>query len=114
MLGEPFWKRWRGDKSQNSDQQRQPHGQNLMIEPVKMRNVRVFGRDMPIPASRFGRIVLGSLFVFFGFLGFLPVLGFWMVPLGLLILSQDLAIVRRWRRRFSVWYAKRKAAKAAN
>ena len=39
-----------------------------------------------------------------GLLGFLPVLGLWMVPLGLLVLSYDVPGVRRWRRRFEVWF----------
>ena len=85
-----------------------------MTDPLKPRTFQLVGRDIPMPASRTGRIILGVLFVLFGLLGFLPVLGFWMVPVGLLILSQDLAVVRRWRRRFSVWYAKRKTRKAAN
>ena len=85
-----------------------------MTNPPKPRGLNLFGREIPMPASRVGRIILGVLFVLFGLLGFLPVLGFWMVPVGLLILSQDLAVVRRWRRRFSVWYAKRKIKKAAN
>jgi hypothetical protein len=85
-----------------------------MTKPPKPRTLKIFGREIPMPASRIGRIILGVLFVFFGLLGFLPVLGFWMVPVGLLILSQDLAMVRRWRRRFSVWYAKRKSQRSAN
>jgi hypothetical protein len=86
----------------------------LMTQPQKTRTLKIFGREIPMPASRIGRIILGVLFVFFGLLGFLPVLGFWMVPVGLLILSQDLAMVRRWRRRFAVWYAKRKSQRSAN
>jgi hypothetical protein len=85
-----------------------------MTQDQKPHSLKIFGREIPMPASRVGRIVLGILFVFFGLLGFLPVLGFWMVPVGLLILSQDLAVVRRWRRRFSVWYAKRKSQRSAN
>ncbi len=85
-----------------------------MTEPQKPRVIKILGREIPIPASRIGRIVLGVLFVLFGLVGFLPVVGFWMVPVGLLILSQDLAIVRRWRRRFAVWWAKRKSQKPAN
>jgi hypothetical protein len=85
-----------------------------MTQYQKPRTLKIFGREIPMPASRIGRIILGVLFVFFGLLGFLPVLGFWMVPVGLLILSQDLAMVRRWRRRFSVWYAKRKSQRSAN
>ncbi len=61
-----------------------------------------------MPRSRFMRIVLGALLVVFGIFGFLPVLGFWMIPLGLLILSYELAIVRRWRRRAIVWWHGRK------
>jgi purine-cytosine permease-like protein len=85
-----------------------------MTQTIKPRVIKILGREIPIPASRIGRIILGVLFVFFGLLGFLPVLGFWMVPVGLLILSQDLAMVRRWRRRFSVWWAKRKSQRSAN
>jgi purine-cytosine permease-like protein len=68
-----------------------------------------------MPASRVGRIVVGILCVIGGVLGFLPVLGFWMIPLGLLILSVDFPIVRRWRRnqdvRFGRWWQRRKEAK---
>ena len=63
---------------------------------------------MPVPASRLARVVLGVALCLGGFLGFLPILGFWMVPLGLLILSIDLAPVRRARRRLAVWWARRK------
>ena len=37
------------------------------------------------PHLRLLRMVSGVLLVFFGFLGFLPILGFWMVPLGLML-----------------------------
>ena len=70
-------------------------------------SVRVGGYKLPLPRSRLLRIVLGVLLIVFGLLGFLPVLGFWMVPFGLLILSVDLPRVRRWRRRFAVWFSRR-------
>lgn len=63
---------------------------------------------IPLPKSRSGRITIGSVLVVGGCLGFLPILGFWMVPLGLVVLSHDLAVVRRQRRRFSVWWEKRR------
>lgn len=47
------------------------------------------------PELRAARIIAGVLLVLFGLVGFLPVLGFWMVPLGLLLLAQDLAFLRR-------------------
>ncbi len=53
------------------------------------------------------RIAIGVLLIFFGIFGFLPVLGFWMVPLGLLVLSHDFAWPRRQRRRLAVWWERR-------
>lgn len=47
------------------------------------------------PHLRLLRMVSGVLLVFFGFLGFLPILGFWMVPLGLMLLAQDVRFLRR-------------------
>ena len=38
---------------------------------------------------------LGILLIVGGLLGFLPVLGFWMLPLGLALLSLDVAMLRR-------------------
>ena len=60
-----------------------------------------------MPRSRLLRIVLGVVLIVLGTLGFLPVLGFWMIPVGLLVLSSDIAMVRRWRRRMEVWWANR-------
>ncbi|MGI2032349.1 hypothetical protein ACRQ1B_08145 [Rhizobium panacihumi] len=67
---------------------------------------------LPMPRSRFGRMALGIVLVICGCLGFLPILGFWMVPLGLLVLSIDLAFVRRRRRRIAVWWARRRPRNA--
>jgi len=39
------------------------------------------------------------------------VVGFWMIPLGLLVLSIDLPVVRRWRRQLTVWWHRRKDEK---
>jgi purine-cytosine permease-like protein len=75
--------------------------------------VRVGKYRMPLPGSWIVRTLLGIVLILGGFLGFLPILGFWMVPLGLLILSIDLPFVRRWRRKAEVWWGKRKARKAA-
>jgi len=68
-----------------------------------------------MPATRIGRIVVGILCIIGGFLGFLPVVGFWMIPVGFLILSVDFPSVRRWRRNQEVkigrWWQRRKSAK---
>ena len=72
--------------------------------------VRLFNRHFHLPQSKPIRIGLGILLVAAGFVGFLPVLGFWMVPLGLLVLSVDLPIVRRWRRQLTVWWHRDKTS----
>jgi purine-cytosine permease-like protein len=67
-----------------------------------VKSVNFLGKRIPMPSNIILRVVLGLVFVFGGFLGFLPILGFWMLPLGLLILSIDFPPVRRFRRRATV------------
>ncbi len=69
--------------------------------------VRLFDRHVHLPQSKPIRIGLGIVLIAGGLLGFLPVLGFWMIPLGLLVLSVDIPIVRRWRRQVTVWWHRR-------
>ncbi len=62
-------------------------------------------------------MLLGSGFVAGGIVGFLPVVGFWMLPLGLMILSVDSKAVRRGRRRLEVrwgrWRKRRNASQSS-
>jgi hypothetical protein len=78
--------------------------------------VRFGSKSYDLPGNRIARIVLGVFLVLFGLLGFLPFLGFWMVPLGLLVLSADIPPVRRLNRRVTVavarWWTGRKARRA--
>ena len=53
------------------------------------------------------RILFGLLCVAGGVLGFLPVLGFWMIPIGLAILSVDFPPVRRLWRRLQLFWGRR-------
>jgi purine-cytosine permease-like protein len=76
------------------------------------RKISVFGRQFSMPRSRGLRICIGVLLILLGLLGFLPVLGFWMVPLGLLVLSYEFAVVRRLRRRLAVWWERRRQRRA--
>jgi purine-cytosine permease-like protein len=75
-----------------------------------LRTITIAGRQFSLPRSRAGRVALGAALVVGGFVGFLPVLGFWMIPLGLIVLSIDLALVRRHRRRLQVWWGRRRTA----
>ncbi len=69
--------------------------------------------EIPVPRTKAGRIVTGTALVGGGVLGFLPILGFWMVPLGLIVLSHDISAVRRRRRRMAVWWSRRKEGQRA-
>ena len=40
------------------------------------------------------RKIIGIMLIILGFLGFLPVVGFWMIPLGLIVLSADYRLAR--------------------
>src|SRR3978361_226891 len=46
------------------------------------------------PSSRFTRIPLAILLIFGGIFSFLPVLGLWMLPLGLLLFAQDVPFLQ--------------------
>ena len=46
------------------------------------------------------RLVLGILLIIGGIFGFLPVLGFWMIPLGIAVAAMDIRpLWRRWQER---------------
>ncbi len=42
------------------------------------------------------RLVLGLLLIVGGVFGFLPVLGFWMIPLGVIVAGLDVVPLWRW------------------
>jgi hypothetical protein len=66
------------------------------------KRVRVGNHSLKVPGSVLARRLLGLALVAGGLLGFLPVVGFWMIPLGLIVLSIDSPFVRRWRRKLEV------------
>ena len=68
-----------------------------------MRLSKIDPKRPPVPRNRWVRYGLGIAFVFGGLLAFLPVLGIWMLPVGLTMLSWDVPKLRRWRRRVAVW-----------
>ena len=72
-----------------------------------MASIKFAGKTIDLPRSRVLRILIGCGLIVFGILGFLPILGFWMIPLGLLVLSVDIPVVRRGRRRAVVWFGQR-------
>lgn len=75
--------------------------------PPHKRRLSMFGRSVDLPKSRLLRISLGVLLCLGGLLWFLPVVGIWMLPLGLAVLSVDIPFVHRHSRRFGIWFCRR-------
>jgi hypothetical protein len=62
-----------------------------------------FVRWLREPSFRWVRIPLGILLIIGGLLSILPILGIWMVPLGALLLAQDIPFLKRPVGRALVW-----------
>lgn len=52
------------------------------------------------PERRWFRLPVAILLIAGGALWFLPLLGFWMMPLGLILLAEDIPPLKRWVARF--------------
>lgn len=62
-------------------------------------------------APRVVRILIGAALVIGGVFGFLPVLGFWMIPLGVVVMFFDVPWVKaRWLAVRNWWKERRKGA----
>lgn len=90
----------------NRDEQRLNHQLDRLeqVLPAWLHRALVWLRA---PGAAWLRIPLGLMLVFAGLLSFLPVLGIWMLPLGLLLLAQDLPFLRRPVRRALIWAERR-------
>jgi hypothetical protein len=64
-----------------------------LLARLPLRARRVLGWLLR-PRSRWVRIPAGLGLIALGLFGFLPVLGFWMIPLGGLLLAEDLPFLR--------------------
>jgi hypothetical protein len=63
-------------------QGRVPHGVSKVMKKVRG------------PSAKPYRIPIGIALTVGGVFGFLPLVGFWMVPLGLAVLAQDVPVMR--------------------
>ena len=72
------------------------------------------------PSSRWARVPVALLLVCGGLLFFLPLLGLWMLPLGVMLLAEDIPPLRRTRdrnlariaRRWPNWFVADDAARS--
>jgi hypothetical protein len=74
--------------------------------------LRFGSHTIVLPRSKFRRVAIGIGLLMGGMLWFLPILGLWMFPLGIMVLSIDYHPPRRLRRRFDVWWGRRRAVKS--
>lgn len=65
-----------------------------------MASVRLGSRRIYLPGNRLARIAIGVVMILAGMVGFLPILGFWMIPVGATLIALD---VPPWRRRLIGW-----------
>jgi len=70
------------------------------------RYFKIVERRVPLKVSRFirwlrkpssfgVRLVVGVLLIVGGIFSFLPILGLWMLPLGLLLIAQDVPVLQK-------------------
>jgi hypothetical protein len=82
-----------------------PHHERLlerMIDRLPGR-LQFMIRRLRQPSLRWVRFLAGILLIVCSFLSILPVFGLWMLPLGLLLLAEDIAPLRRVRDRLLSW-----------
>jgi hypothetical protein len=60
------------------------------------------------PSSRWVRVPAGVLLIVGGIFSILPLLGLWMLPLGLMLLADDVPLLRMWRGRLLDWIERRR------
>lgn len=101
-----------------SPTQDRPRGMTDRDEHRLNRQLDRFERELPQgigrsirwlrePSARWVRIPVGLLLIVGGIFSILPLLGLWMLPLGLLLLAQDLPFLRRPMRRALLWAERR-------
>ena len=63
------------------------------------------------PSSRYARMPLAIVLMFGGVFSFLPVLGLWMLPLGLLLFAQDVPVLQKPTARTLGWVERKWAGR---
>ena len=86
-------------------QQHDPRVDQLIARLPPRLNAAV--RWLRRPASAWMRRAAAMLLICGGLLGFLPILGLWMLPLGLLLLAEDVPPLKSARTRILDWIERR-------
>lgn len=83
------------------------HRLDQLIDRLPGRHLRGAARWLRKPSSRWVRIIAGPLLIVGGFLSILPLFGLWMLPLGVILLSEDIPVLRRATDRILDWIERR-------
>jgi hypothetical protein len=66
------------------------------------------------PSMIWVRIPIGLLLIAGGILSFLPVLGIWMLPLGIMLIAQDIPFLRAPTARLIAWGERKWTGRSGN
>lgn len=53
------------------------------------------------------RVAVGLVLIVGGIFGFLPILGFWMIPLGIAVVLADVRAVQRYSSQLRLWWRRK-------
>jgi hypothetical protein len=95
------------DTHSNSDDEGRERRLELLCRRLPSRIQRAF-RSLRQPSARWLRIPAGILLILGGFLSILPIFGLWMLPLGLVLLAEDIPPLRRATNRALAWIEHRR------
>jgi hypothetical protein len=73
------------------------------LEPSLPPRIARFMRWVRQPSARWVRWPLGLILIVGGALAILPVFGLWMIPLGLVLIAQDVPFLQRPLARLVAW-----------
>ncbi len=89
---------------------------NAQLRKFEKRMPQKLGRFLHwlrMPQRFWVRIPFAIFFILFGLVGFLPLVGFWMVPVGLFLLAEDVPALARPVARLLAWIDRKWPHKAA-
>jgi hypothetical protein len=75
---------------------------DLLVRRLPQR-LQAVVRGLRRPAARWIRIPAGLLLIVASLFSILPILGLWMLPLGLVLLAEDIPLVRRGADHVLAW-----------
>jgi hypothetical protein len=98
------------DSAHNANKHSRPSPHDPRVDQLIARlprRLNVAVRYLRRPRSAWMRRAAAMFLICGGLLGFLPILGFWMLPIGLLLLAEDVPPLKYARTRILDWVERR-------